>query len=116
MLATYADAELPAVVHYFRSLGAPQPFAVARQNLAMLFEQNRARYDALPPPANPANPANPAAGRDRDASSDRARSKVPMLKLLAELSTRFVRLHGAMPASPVHGCVVVPRRGKAGHR
>ena len=111
VLATYADAELPAVVHYFRSLSAPQPFAVARQNLAMLFEQNRARHDALPPPAGPANAAG---GRGRDAPRDKDRSKVPMLKLLTELSTRFVRLHGEEPASPISRacCAVAPGRGR----
>ncbi|KAK9838148.1 hypothetical protein WJX81_004181 [Elliptochloris bilobata] len=91
VLATYADAELPAVVHYFRSLAAPQPFPVARQNLAMLFEQNRVRYEALGPPVNTA--ADECA---RDAPRDRERSKVPVLRLLAEMSTRFVRLHGIL--------------------
>ena len=88
VLATYAEAELPAVVHYFRSLAAPQPFAVARQNLAMLFEQNRARHEALGAAA--------AGGRGGDAAARaKERARIPIAKLLADMSTRFVRLLGA---------------------
>ena len=43
MLATYAEAELPAVAAYFRSLACAHPFTVARENLLLLFEHNRER-------------------------------------------------------------------------
>lgn len=46
MLATYAEAELPAVAHYYRGLAVAHPFLVARENLLLLFEHNRARYRA----------------------------------------------------------------------
>lgn len=103
VLATYAEAELPAVVHYFRSLAAPQPFPVARQNLVMLFEQNRARFEQL---------GAAAAGRDRDAARDaRDRARLPLVKLLLEMSTRFVRIHGAPLGCPnvvTHGEKLFP--------
>ena len=43
VLATYHEAELPAVAHYFRSLACARPFTVARENLLLLFEHNRER-------------------------------------------------------------------------
>ena len=47
VLATYTEAELPAVYYYFRSLATAHPFLVARENLLLLFEHNRARCAGL---------------------------------------------------------------------
>ena len=43
VLATYRNDELSAVYHYFRSLAVAEPFLIARENLLLLFEQNRQR-------------------------------------------------------------------------
>jgi Est1 DNA/RNA binding domain len=43
VLATYEGKPLPAVYYYFRSLAVAVPFLIARENLLLLFEQNRAR-------------------------------------------------------------------------
>lgn len=39
--------ELAAVAHYFRALAVARPFLVARDNLLLLFEQNRIRCATL---------------------------------------------------------------------
>ncbi len=39
----YVGDELAAAAHYFRALAVAQPFVVARDNLLLLFEQNRIR-------------------------------------------------------------------------
>lgn len=43
VLATYLANERSAVYHYFRSLAVIEPFLIARENLLLLFEQNRKR-------------------------------------------------------------------------
>ena len=55
VLATYSEAHLQAVCHYFRSLAVAHPFQVARENLLLLFDQARAKYESLP--ASQAAPA-----------------------------------------------------------
>eukprot|EP00798_Chlamydomonas_sp_ICE-L_P003068 gene3068-13087_t len=74
VMSFYDDDELTAVYYYFRSLGAASPFLTARDNLALLLEQNRDKYLGLPPPG-------------RGGSPD---------KLGLQASTRFVRLHGML--------------------
>ena len=51
VLATYLADERGAVYHYFRSLAVEEPFLIARENLLLLFEQNRKRW-ARPPTGN----------------------------------------------------------------
>lgn len=47
VLATYVEDDLDAVYHYFRSLAVEHPFLTARENLAVLFEKNRAKLQAI---------------------------------------------------------------------
>jgi Est1 DNA/RNA binding domain len=42
-VCSYVGDELAAVAHYFCALAVAQPFLVARDNLLLLFEQNRIR-------------------------------------------------------------------------
>lgn len=44
---SYVGDELAAVGHYFCALAVAQPFLVARDNLLLLFEQNRIRWRAF---------------------------------------------------------------------
>ena len=44
VLATYRNDELSAVYHYVWSLAVAEPFLIARENLLLLFEQNRKRW------------------------------------------------------------------------
>ena len=48
VLATYLADERSAVYHYFRSLAVTEPFLIARENLLLLFEQNRKRWATIP--------------------------------------------------------------------
>lgn len=45
VLATYLADDRSAVYHYFRSLAVTEPFLIARENLLLLFEQNRKRWE-----------------------------------------------------------------------
>eukprot|EP00877_Chromochloris_zofingiensis_P010721 jgi/Chrzof1/5902/Cz16g20030.t1 len=47
VMAYFTGDELRAVYYYFRSLSVGIPFMTARENLMLLFEQNRARYTQL---------------------------------------------------------------------
>lgn len=47
ILAGYANDELLSIYRYFRSLGADNPFATARDNLIIAFEKNRQIYNQL---------------------------------------------------------------------
>lgn len=44
VMAVMAGEELRAMYHYARSLCVGLPFLTARENLLLLFEQNRARW------------------------------------------------------------------------
>ena len=50
VLATYLADDRSAVYHYFRSLAVTEPFLIARENLLLLFEQNRKRCAQASPP------------------------------------------------------------------
>lgn len=44
VLSTYLGDDRGAVYRYFRSLAVEEPFMIARENLLLLFEQNRRRW------------------------------------------------------------------------
>ena len=44
VMSFFGGDELRAVYYYFRSLSVAMPFLTARENLLLLFEQNRARW------------------------------------------------------------------------
>lgn len=48
VLAVYVGDELLAVYHYFRSLAVEKPFPTTRENLTILFDKNRVKYEHLP--------------------------------------------------------------------
>jgi hypothetical protein len=94
VLATYSEAELPAVYYYYRSLAVAHPFAVARENLLLLFEQNRRRYEEQGLGTQPAAAAG-GGGRGRGRNKQQqSRPRIPIAALLPKLCTRFVRVHG----------------------
>jgi protein SMG7 len=43
-MSFFGGDELRAVYYYFRSLSVAVPFLTAKENLLLLFEQNRARW------------------------------------------------------------------------
>jgi Est1 DNA/RNA binding domain len=47
VMAFYTGDELRAVYYYFRSLRVLHPFMTARENLAMLFQKNRPKAEAV---------------------------------------------------------------------
>lgn len=47
VLCTYVDMEFDAVYHYFYSLGVLHPFLTAKENLLVLFDKNRIRYETF---------------------------------------------------------------------
>ena len=86
MLAQLGGAELPAAVHYMRSLAAPQPFPISKDNLALLFNANTEKHAKLPAPA----------GNGRGGAAADGKRRLRIDQHLAELCTRCVRLHGAL--------------------
>jgi hypothetical protein len=103
-LAAYSGAELPAVYFYYRSLAVAQPCQVAHENLLLLFEQNRLHYEQLACSAELAhgNHCSTAGGNSNPQQQQQQLQKtcIPTAALLSDLSTRFVRVHGALPLLP----------------
>ncbi len=101
VLATYSEAHLPAVYFYYRSLAVAQPFQVARENLLLLFEQNRVQYEQLGGSGGQGGGGGRAGrGRSRNrgaAAQQQQKPRVPIAALLPKLCIRFVRVHGALP-------------------
>ena len=83
VLATLADDKLSAVYFYFRSLAVAMPFGIARENLLLLFEANRASFEGLPPRKGP----------DLDKLM-KAMQQQPVNLLLQEFTVRLIHLHG----------------------
>ncbi len=106
MLAQLGGAELPAAVHYMRSLAAPQPFPISKNNLALLFDANTEKHAKLPARGAPA-------GNGRGGAAADGKRRLRIDQHLAELCTRCVRLHGA-PALP--GQCGMPATACAGGR
>ncbi len=106
VLATYTEAHLPAVYYYYRSLAVAQPFQVARENLLLLFEQNRVQYEQLGGSSGQGGGGRASRGRGRHrgpAAQQQQKPRVPIAALLPKLTTRFVRVHGALPCNyPLH--------------
>lgn len=106
VLATYSDAALPAVYFYYRSLAVAHPFQVARENLLLLFEQNRVHYEQLAGSAGQGTgggsggraTAGRGRGRNRDPAQQQQKPRVPIAALLPKLTIRFVRVHGVLPS------------------
>ncbi|KAK9905112.1 hypothetical protein WJX75_009845 [Coccomyxa subellipsoidea] len=104
VLATYSDAALPAVYFYYRSLAVAHPFQVARENLLLLFEQNRVHYEQLAGSAGQGTgggsggraTAGRGRGRNRDPAQQQQKPRIPIAALLPKLSIRFVRVHGVL--------------------
>ena len=48
VLATYLEDEMEAIYRYYRSLTVSSPFLTAKENIRVLFEKNRKKYDLLP--------------------------------------------------------------------
>ena len=97
VLATYSEAHLQAVCHYFRSLAVAHPFQVARENLLLLFDQARAKYESLP--ASQAAGTPPLKGRGRASKAAAQKPRVPIAQLLPVMAVRFAHAHG-MPICP----------------
>ncbi len=92
VLATYNEAHLQAVCHYFRSLAVAHPFQVARENLLLLFDQARAKYERLP--SSQATPAVPGKGAGRGRAKPAQKPRAPIAQLLPVLAIRFAHAHG----------------------
>lgn len=92
VLATYNEAHLQAVCHYFRSLAVAHPFQVARENLLLLFDQARAKHERLPP--SQATTATPGKVQGRGRGIAAQKPKVPIAQLLPVLAIRFAHAHG----------------------
>ena len=95
VLATYNEAHLQAVCHYFRSLAVAHPFQVARENLLLLFDQARAKYERLPP--SQSTPAVPGKGTGRGRGKPAQKPRAPIAQLLPVLAIRFAHAHGKNP-------------------
>ena len=95
VLATYDEAHLQAVCRYFRSLAVAHPFQVARENLLLLFDQARAKYERLPP--SQATPAAAGKGVGRGWCKAARKPRVPIAQLLPLLAIRFAHAHGGTP-------------------
>lgn len=82
--------------YYYRSLAVAQPFTVARENLLLLFEQNRRRYEEQGLGNQPrSGAAITGGGRGRGRNKQQQnKPRVPIAALLPKLCTRFVRAHG----------------------
>ncbi|GIL96517.1 hypothetical protein Vretimale_2313 [Volvox reticuliferus] len=85
VMSYYTNDELRAVYYYFRSLAVSMPFATARENLLMLFEKNRNRYDNI---ASSHATAALQGGHEADVRTAAGH--------VADVSVRFVRLHGML--------------------
>lgn len=99
VLATYNEAHLQAVCHYFRSLAVAHPFQVARENLLLLFDQARAKYErlpALPGRQLPDGQAVSGKGRGRGKAANAQRPRAPIAQLLPVLAVRFAHAHGEL--------------------
>ncbi len=94
VLATYSEAHLQAVCHYFRSLAVAHPFQVARENLLLLFDQARAKYESLP--ASQAAGTPPVKGRGRGGKAATQKPRVPIAQLLPVMAIRFAHAHGRL--------------------
>ena len=97
VLATYSEAHLSAVCHYFRSLAVAHPFQVARENLLLLFDQARAKYESLPASQAAATP--PVKGRGRGSKAAAQKPRVPIAQLLPVMAIRFAHAHGVPECS-----------------
>ncbi|GIL48318.1 hypothetical protein Vafri_4600 [Volvox africanus] len=85
VMSYYTNDELRAVYYYFRSLAVSMPFATARENLLMLFEKNRTRYDNI---ASSHATAALQGGHEADVRTAAGH--------VADVAVRFVRLHGML--------------------
>ncbi|GLI69423.1 hypothetical protein VaNZ11_014032 [Volvox africanus] len=85
VMSYYTNDELRAVYYYFRSLAVSMPFATARENLLMLFEKNRNRYDNI---ASSHATAALQGGHEADVRTAAGH--------VADVAVRFVRLHGML--------------------
>lgn len=104
VLAVYVEDELLAVYHYFRSLAVEKPFPTTRENLTILFDKNRVKYEELPPvlvkPALP--PSRPIPRKTPEGvksnwvskSTRRIPAKQTGRELISCFFVRFVRLNG----------------------
>eukprot|EP00250_Pteridium_aquilinum_P020760 c24936_g1_i1 orf=376-3477(+) len=104
VLAVYVEDELLAVYHYFRSLAVEKPFPTTRENLTILFDKNRVKYEVLPPvPVKFVVPTSrPTSRRAHEGVKSSRVSKpsrrTPAKRMGKELIScffvRFVRLNG----------------------
>ena len=85
---------------YYRSLAVTQPCQVARENLLLLFEQNRVDYEQLGGSADlggGTSTFSTAGGNCKSAHHQQQHKHwASIAALLSSLSTRFVRVHGAL--------------------
>eukprot|EP00698_Gefionella_okellyi_P014254 TRINITY_DN3956_c0_g1_i2.p1 TRINITY_DN3956_c0_g1~~TRINITY_DN3956_c0_g1_i2.p1 ORF type:complete len:339 (+),score=72.50 TRINITY_DN3956_c0_g1_i2:53-1069(+) len=77
VLATYQEDEAAAVFYYLRSLSATKPFTTAKENLTLLFEKNRKRYNS-------------------NVDNDQTVQASDPVRLLALGLSAVVRFHGAV--------------------
>eukprot|EP00879_Flechtneria_rotunda_P004686 GHRR01004950.1.p1 GENE.GHRR01004950.1~~GHRR01004950.1.p1 ORF type:complete len:1360 (+),score=644.13 GHRR01004950.1:1193-5272(+) len=83
VMAVMTGDELRAVYHYARSLCVGLPFLTARENLLLLFEQNRARYSEL-------------LNRRKQQEQQQHPQSTPLPQLSQELAICYVRLSGLL--------------------
>ena len=83
-------------VHIF---SIPDPGQVARENLLLLFDQARAKYERLPG-GQVGTPAAPGKGRGRGKAAQKPRA--PLAQLLPVLAVRFAHAHGGGLLSSGH--------------
>ena len=93
-LGPHASHRLQAVCHYFRSLAVAHPFQVARENLLLLFDQARAKYESLP--ASQAAGTPPVKGRGRGGKAGAQKPRAPIAQLLPVMAIRFAHTHGML--------------------
>lgn len=109
VLATYVNDELLAVYRYFRSLSVETPFLTARDNLILLFEQNRLQYSQLHMSKNAAHGGRrdrtlpPSSGTMKSAKKDLKSEEANVIAsppknsdLMRNLRIRFVRMNGIL--------------------
>ena len=72
---------------------------MARENLLLLFDQARAKYERLPA-GQAGTPAAPGKGRGRGKAAQKPRA--PLAQLLPVLSVRFAHAHGGALLSLGH--------------
>lgn len=104
VLATYVGDDLLAAYHYFRSLAIEKPFPT-RENLTLLFEQNRLKYHqltaAVESPLSKQDTSKGGRGAkasiDRDSNvAKRNAAQEVSNELINNFCVRFVRLNGIL--------------------